>query len=1135
MKQALTRILRNRWFLIGTGLLAAYALFGFLLLPWLVQRYVAEYARDSLQRQASIGKVRINPFLLTFEANDLRLAESDGTPIVGVRRLFVDFETVSLLRWAWVFANIDIDGLDLNAVTLPDGQLNLMRLAEAARGKEPPEPKKEDAAPVRMVLRHVVLSEGRLSYTDRSDPVPASATLTPVNLEFDDVSTLPERKGPYTIQALLPGGGTVRWRGEVSLRPVASEGVLSITQFRPANVWRFLQNVVRLDLPEGTVDFVTHYRFLIAGGKPQLLLDGANLSLADLSLRQPGAKRPLLELHKVEVSGAGFDLQRRELNVPKVAISDGHVAAGIAADGTLDWQSIAVPKPKPAAPAARVPGAVPWRIRLDGLKVTDVGVRVSDQTRAAPVTLDVGKVELQARAQLEVGESGTSVTSNDLHLELSNVALARPADKTPFATLDSVTLEGDAIDTGKRDIGLRELALRGGGARLTRDAKGDIDPLASLAASEGKHEPAKDTGAAWHFRLGELKLSGFKLALTDQGFEPALGYELTDVSATLRNLSDDLHAAVPFEAALKVAQGGSLDAAGSFVPDGSAADAQVKLTRLNLFPLQPAVAHYAALKLKSGNVSADARLQYKAHKPGAALRASGVISVAGFEIDEEQSGERFLAWKSLSASGIRFGLSPDRLSVKEIRLDQPGAKITVFKDRSVNLAKVLKQQSKPEKQDSRATAARTAPAAGGGFPVTVERVRVMNGTVDFADLSLVLPYAARITELGGAVTGVSSDPAHRANLKLEGRVGEHGLARVDGTLNPFAPKRFMDLHTSFHNVELTPLSPYSATFAGRKIASGRLTLDLEYKIQDSKLAGNNKVLLDKFTLGERVEAPNALHLPLDLAIALLTDAQGKIDVAVPVSGDVDNPKFSYGHLIWQAIVTVIKNIVTAPFKALGALLGGGATKLDAIAFDPGSARVLPAELDKLKKVAEALQKRPKLKVIVDGRYQASVDGEALRSEKVRRELAAEQKVTLAPGEEPGPVAFDNAKTQCALEKLMTARAGKDAMAQFTVEFEKRAGRKSSRVNPALALFGKGSDDRELYEALYRRLVELHPLPDAELEALGQRRAAAVSQALVKDAGIDAARVGLGKTEATGEAPQNTVETKLRLDVLGAKP
>jgi uncharacterized protein involved in outer membrane biogenesis len=1127
MKQILTRILRSRWFLTCGGVLAAYAFAGFFLLPWLVVRYLPDIARDSLQRQASVAQVGINPFLLTFVANDLRLAESDGAPIVGVRRLSVDFESSSLLRRAWVFADITVDGLDLHAVTGADGRMNLMQLVADARGDKPPAPKK-DAAPVRMVLQHVALRDGRLSYTDRSGPTPASATLTPVNLEFNNLSTLPERKGPYVVQAQLPGGGTLRWRGEVSLQPVASEGELTITQFTPANVWRFLQDEFRLDLPEGAVDFATHYRFLLAGGKPQLLLDGAALTLADLSLRQPGAKQPLLQMHKVELSGAGFDLQRRELTVPKLSLSDGQVTAGIAPDGTLDWQTIAVPDVKPVGTPAAEPAVTtePWRVRLDALRVADVGVRVSDQSRAAPLTLEVGKVALRAGAQIEIGAAGTRVTSNDLHLELSKIAVARPADKTPFAALDSVTLEGDAIDTGKRDIGLRELDVRGGEARLARDAQGNIDPLASLAAREHARAPAAAPGAAWHFRLGEFRLSGFTLALADRGFEPAVGYDLADVSATLKNLSDDLHARVPFEAALKVAQGGSLDATGSFVPDGSGADARLKLSGLNLVPLQPVLARYATLTLNSGKVSASATLKYQARKSGPTLRADGSLGVAALEIDEAQGGDRFLSWKSLSASGIRFGLAPDRLTINEIRLQQPGAKITIFKDRSVNLATAFKKQEAQPKVDS---------GARNPFPVSVERVRLEGGSVDFSDLSLVLPFAAQVRELGGVVSGISSDPASRAEMKLEGRVDQTGLARVDGALSPFAPKRFMDLRTVFRNVEMVPMTPYSATFAGRKIATGRLSLDLEYKIKDGKLEGNNKVLLDKFTLGERVEAPNALHLPLDLAIALLSDSQGRIDVAVPVSGDVNSPQFSYGHLVWQAIVTVIKNIVTAPFRALGALLGGGATKLDAVAFDPGSARVLPTELDKLKKVAEALRQRPQLKVIVDGRYQEALDGKSLRAEKVRRELAAAMNVKLASGEEPGPVAFDNAKTQRALEKLMAERAGKDAMAEFTAQFEKRAGRKAVRVNPALALFGKGTEDREFYEALYRRVVELHPLPGAELQALGKQRAAAVSQALVKDAGVDAARVALGKAEATGEAPQDTIETRLRLDVLGAKP
>ncbi len=1127
MKRALLSVAKNRWFLIAAGLLFAYALFGFLLLPWLVQRYVPEYARDTLKRQASIGKVRINPFLLSFEAKDFRLAEADGTPILGVQRLYVDLQTESLFRWAWVFALIDVDGLDLHVVTRADGRVNLADLVAAARGDAPAAPAK-DEAPLRMVLRHVALSNGTLTYTDRSGPTPASATLAPINLEFDDVSTLPEREGPYTINARLPEGGNVRWRGEVSLRPIASQGVLSVAKFRPAAVWKFVQDQFRLEPPAGEVDFVTNYRFELKGGTPQLVLSGANLGVAGLELRQPGAAEPLLALRQVQASDVGLDLQRREITVPKLAISNGRVAAAVDPDGNVDWQSIAIGK-KSTSPAG-----APWTVRLDGIHVGDVALHVIDRSRAMPLALDVGNVAIEAKALLALG-AATTVSSDALRVELSKVAFTPPGAATPLLALDGATLEGDSIDTAKRVARLKEIVLRGGGTRLVRDAKGRIELLDALApasrgaarkALEEAAKAAQAEGAPWQFHLDALKLEGFGLAVADESFTPALRYDLADVSATLHNLSNDPKTPVAFDAALRVTQGGSAMAAGSFASDGSSADARVKIDRVNLAPLQPALARYAELVLKGGNLSADTTLRYETKKSGAALRANGALGIAGLAIDEAQGAERFLGWKSLSATGIRFSLAPDRLSVAQVRVVEPQAKITVFKDRSVNLATVLKKQ---------APASPAAPTQANAFPVSVERVRLENGTVDFADQSLALPFAAHVRELGGVIAGISSDPASRAELDLEGRVDEQGLARAKGALSPFAPKRFMDLRVEFRNVELTPFSPYSATFAGRKIASGRLTTNLEYKIKDGQLEGNNKILLDKFTLGERVESPGALHLPLDLAIALLTDSEGKIDVAVPVRGDVNNPKFSYGHLIWQAIVTVIKNIVTAPFRALGALLGGGAAHLDAVAFDAGSERVLPTELDKLKKVAEALQKRPQLKVIVDGRYDTAVDGEALRADKVRRELAAAQDVKLEPGEVPGPPAFDNAKTQRALEKLLTARSGERAIADFQAQFEKRTGREAKRVNPALAFFGKGSSDREFYEAMYKRLVELHPLAPAELEALGQRRADAVAQALVKDAHIEPARVALGKTEATGEAPKGTVETKLRLDVLGAKP
>jgi hypothetical protein len=332
---------------------------------------------------------------------------------------------------------------------------------------------------------------------------------------------------------------------------------------------------------------------------------------------------------------------------------------------------------------------------------------------------------------------------------------------------------------------------------------------------------------------------------------------------------------------------------------------------------------------------------------------------------------------------------------------------------------------------------------------------------------------------------------------------------------------------------MSTLSPYSATFAGRRIEGGNLDLDLQYKIDRSALVGENKVLLRQLRLGEQVDSPGAMRLPLDLAIAILSDAEGRIDLALPVRGNVDAPEFSYGHLVWQALVTVIRRVATAPFRALAGLFGGDAEKVDNVAFEAGSDAVPPPERQKLKRVAEVLGKRPRLTLTVHGRYDPTVDGEALRSLRVRRDLARQLEVALKPGEDPGPVAFDNPKTQRALEALLAQRAGDKAVDELAASYEKRSGKKAERANAMLAYVGRGAGDRAFYEAMFGRLVELAPLPEAELAALGARRAEATARALREAAGAGAARVQVGDTEKADRAERNAVPTRLELGAVGS--
>ena len=303
------------------------------------------------------------------------------------------------------------------------------------------------------------------------------------------------------------------------------------------------------------------------------------------------------------------------------------------------------------------------------------------------------------------------------------------------------------------------------------------------------------------------------------------------------------------------------------------------------------------------------------------------------------------------------------------------------------------------------------------------------------DLGLVIPFATRIHVFDGVATDIFTARSDRATLKFEGRVGQYGQAKVDGALNPFEHKTYTDINVMFGNVAMPPLSPYSATFAGRKIQSGKLDMDLEYKIENHQLKSNNKIVLEQFTLGERVESPNAISLPLDLAIALLTDSEGKINASVPVEGNVDDPNFRYGKLVWDAFVTLINKVVTAPFNALASVFGGTQEHIDAVLFEPGRDSIPPPEREKLHKVAEALAQRPKIMLTVHGQFDPKRDGEALRSLQVRRALAQKLEVDLKPDEDPGPVAFGSAKTQQALEELAVERGGVKALDEFEASYE----------------------------------------------------------------------------------------------------
>jgi uncharacterized protein involved in outer membrane biogenesis len=1128
----------NPWLLSAAAALMVYALAGFSFIPYWVQHYAPRLAADRLHRRASVGEAQFNPFLFAFEVKDFAFSEADGSPILGLKRLFADFELESLVRRAWTFAELRLESPSLSLVMDPQGNLNLTRIAASPpRAEETPPP--ADRPPSRVLLRHAALTGGSVDFTDHTGGTTAAATIEPINLEFDEISTLPDRQGIYRVTATLAGGGTLEWRGGLSLNPVASSGEVRLADFNLATPWDFFRDRLNLAQPTGAIGIEARYRFSRDRDKTELTVRDLAALVKNLRLAGPGAADPLLTLDEIALAQGQFDWAGRTVKVPSLAVRNGQVNVSVDPQGEIDWQKLAKPAAAPnGAPPSPPEPQAPWRLAVEHLKIADIDIRYADASRKSPLVATIGRFGLDLEAEAELGAGPPKARLANLAAHSNRIALAEREGANPFLTWNALAVEGGQLDLGKREAVIQRAALTEGGTALIRNADGTLYPLALFTAgTPASGQPAAGTqgsegGTPWRFALHEFALRGFGLTLADRSFSPEIAYALDDIHVTLKNLDNDGQTPVAFDTGFKVKQGGTLEASGTASPRGDTAEAKIQIDRIDLKPMQPLVARFSALKLEGADTSADLQVDFKRGTTRPSVKAAGGLQVNGLRLDEAKGGKRFLSWKTLAVKGIDFSLEPDRLAVKEVQITEPGANIEIYRNRTTNIAAVFRTKTP-------ASRPKTPPAKAGTpkrkaekpFPVAVERVRVDDGTVDFSDMSLVIPFATRIRDFDGVATGISTAAAGRAGLKFEGRVDPYGQATVDGTLSPLQLKTYSDIEVVFRNVAMTSLSPYSATFAGRKIRSGKLDLDLDYRVENHSLRSNSKIVLDQFALGERVESPSAVSLPLDLAVALLTDSEGKINASVPVEGNVDDPKFHYGKLLWDAIVTLVKKAVAAPFNALASVFGGPQENVDAVLFEPGRETIPPPEREKLHKVAEALAQRPQLELTVHGRFDPRLDGEALRSLQVRRALAQKQEVALKPGEDPGPVAFDSAKTQRALEALAVERGGRGALDALQADYEKASGRKPERVGALTAFLGWGSEDRDFYEKLFRHLVDTAPLPETELRTLADQRGKAVVAELTSQS-LGPARVATGDIEAVPEGDGDNVPTRLELGAHG---
>jgi hypothetical protein len=910
-----------------------------------------------------------------------------------------------------------------------------------------------------------------------------------------------------------------------------------------------LQDELNFEEPQGQVNFNSEYRFNYASGKPQLVLSAMALSASGVRLKMPNMPDAHFELQSVDINDGRFDLGTMDLTLPSVAVANGKLALAVAEDGTLNWSRIikaAPEKDTKAPPSKTTETPITMRAHLQNVSVQKLGLSFKDFSRQKPIGGSIGRLDLSLAAEVEQKGAELQAMVSDIALDLKDTAVMQLGEDETLMAVPTTQIRGGRFDLADRKIVLAEIRSSGGRISAWRTPDGtliwqELTQEKGLLRRELEVIIKESEAKPWSTHLAKLELDQYQIRLSDRTLASPELYQLENIQLKLQDFRTVPDAPFSFDLGLDVRQGGRFQVAGTV-------DAYKPLVRLDLDtqsialkPLQPYLSQIVRLVQDSGDVSVNGKLDFGERAEGA-LSFKGDAAINGLLLTLPDTKEPFLGWQEMDVRGIDLTIGPERLDIREINFIQPQTKLIIKQDGSLNLMDVVVAPPSAAPQPPAPAQKAKAPVqkkSGGApqtagqdlFPVRVKQVKIDDAKLFFADLTLTPQFSADIHNLKGVLSGLASAPDSRAAMDLAGRVDQYGTAKIKGELKPFDFEDYTHIDMTFRNLEMNDLTPYSVKFAGRTIDSGKLSVDLKYRIEASRLKGDHRIVVDSLVLGERGKSPTAKDLPLDLAVALLKDPNDRIDIGLPVTGSLDDPQFAIGQVIWKTLATLITKIATAPFRVLGSLISGGADQnLDVVLFEVGDVEVPPPEAEKLVKLAGALQQRPQLAIEVQGGYDPKQDALALKDRAMRQEVAASLGMSVEAGQPLPPVSVTDENTQALLERLATERLAAAELAELKAAHGMTAAQspppKLSKSSPPAT----PPDPPQFYQALYERLRDRTRLPKGQLEQVARQRADAVVKLLSASGQVDPARMNVAPRPLAVDAKSESEGIKTKLSV-----
>ncbi len=719
--------------------------------------------------------------------------------------------------------------------------------------------------------------------------------------------------------------------------------------------------------------------------------------------------------------------------------------------------------------------------------------------------------------------------SHDAKLHIKNAAvqvndfsLQEKDQQKDLITIPKFSVAGLDLNLKQKTLSIKSISAAGGNIQASLESDGQLNYATLLtklsepeiAIPQPQAKPKTVPEKSWDIKVASVDLTDFGLDFEDKTLKNWVKVNLRPINFNVTDYRNEPLIKTPIQVLVGINNQGSIKLTGNSVMEPFALDGDIKIENVDLEKFQSYYEKFVKLDVIDGALNMEGKLAFaKLDQDRPDIQFLGDVEIARLLTRDQLLNKDFVKWENMALKDITIDYSANQYSAKTLLFDKPYLRIAIRKDKTANFSDILVANNAASQDKVKIAAPEVTVEKINKPNFNLGSVQIKEGTSDFSDLSLILPFEAQIQSLDGGATGISSEKDSTIKLNLQGSAYDLAPVDINGEMSPYQGSYHAKVN--FKGLPMPLVTPYMVQFSGYKVEKGKMTLGLNYSVAKNDLSATNNLLIDQFELGEQVENPNAVSLPIKLAVALLKDAQGRIKIDVPISGSLDDPQFNLGGVISDALFNGLSSLVSSPFTTL-ALLIGDEKDLNLISFEAGSSVLTKLQKDKLLALAKGLRTRPNLNLEIKGTAFQVKDWPMIRQDALYEQLKRQRASELNK----------NAKKRIRDEYVQLSDEDyKRLLADLFIEKFPNLAKRSILGDPQLL----DSSTGDFYLIAKEKLLTLFKPEPERLKTLAIKRAQAIANFLVNDGGLAAEEIYLLDTHVDLDSSDKEIATILSLN------